>query len=65
MRERESAMDKSERNAEVTRLKREASQAKSRLMELSNTIALLSRAEAAKLNAIVGRLESWQNNGRG
>lgn len=58
-------MSKAERSAEVARLKREASQAKSRLMQLSNTISLLSKPEAAKLDAIIGRLESWQTNGRG
>lgn len=50
-----------ERRARLQHLKSEASSLKSRLIELHSKVAEVSLTEANKLDAIIWKLERWQN----
>ena len=49
---------------ELIHLRREASQAKSRLIALASRIDAISPRQGEQLGKIIARLEDWQNAGR-
>ena len=57
----EATMKRTEKAAEILRLKKECNSAKDALIYIERRIRELSNSEADKLGKIIGRLEHWQN----